>query len=421
MSEIKVKRRKLAEYKTDPHNANKGTERGHYMLQTSIEQTGVGRSAVADKHDTFVAGNGTAEMLAEMGIEDVIEVETDGKTLVVVKRPDFDLTDSDPNNAARRYAYLDNRAGEVRLDWDAEQLLADMQGGFNFDELFKQDELDALLAAVQSLEPVGDAEPQLDRAAELQAEWKTERGQVWVIPSKSTQGKAHRVMCGDSTSADDVGRLMDGEKAACMWSDPPYGVSYVGKTADALTIENDGSAGLESLLRGAFGVADSVLCDGAGIYIAHPPGALCVTFGNCFIAAGWHFHQTLIWVKNRMVLGHSDYHFKHEPLIYGWKGKNKHWYGERDKVSIFEIDNPLRNGEHPTMKPVELVVTHLQNSSRHGDIILDVFLGSGTTIVACEQTGRVGYGMEISPAYVAVILQRLKDIGLEPELGELGS
>lgn len=159
---ISVRRRKLSDYRLDPQNANAGTERGHYMLQTSIEQTGVGRSAVADKHDTFVAGNGTAEMLAEMGIEDVIEVETDGKTLVVVKRPDFDLTDSDPNNAARRYAYLDNRAGETRLSWDVEQLLADIGNGADLSSMWHEDELKALLGAVEDTDFTGGDDGQGD-------------------------------------------------------------------------------------------------------------------------------------------------------------------------------------------------------------------------------------------------------------------
>jgi DNA modification methylase len=127
-------------------------------------------------------------------------------------------------------------------------------------------------------------------------------------------------------------------------------------------------------------------------------------------------HESLVWVKDSMVLGHSDYHYQHEPILYGWKGKNRHWYAGRDQVSIFEIPRPKRSTEHPTMKPVELVEAHLVNSTRKNDRVYDPFLGSGTTLVACERLGRQGCGVELDPIYFAVVLQRLAEMGLDPEV-----
>jgi DNA modification methylase len=227
----------------------------------------------------------------------------------------------------------------------------------------------------------------------------TQPGDVWTLGE-------HRLLCGDSTRVEDVVRLMRGESATWMWTDPPYGVSYVGGTADALTIENDDAGGLPRLLAGAFAAVDTVLEDGAPIYIAHPAGPISRVFLEAFFGVGWRLHETLIWVKDRFVLGHSDYHYRHEPLLYGHKGGGRRWYGGRDKDSVFEIARSSRNAEHPTMKPVELVVRQLQNSSQRGDIGIEPFGGSGTTLIAAEQLGRRCRVIELDPRYCDVIVQR---------------
>lgn len=261
---------------------------------------------------------------------------------------------------------------------------------------------------------VTEDDPPVDRAEELREKWGTATGQLWVIPS--AHGGEHRILCGDSTRPEDVARVMGGDIAAWCWTDPPYGVEYVGKTADALAIENDGAADLPALLRGSFAGVNAALCDGAPIYVAHPPGALSYEFATAWKSIGWRWHQTLVWAKQTFVLGHADYHYQHEPILYGWKGKNRRWYGGRDKRSVLAHDKPARNGEHPTMKPVSLVADCLQNSSQRGDVGYEPFSGSGTTLVAAEQTGRLCRAIELAPKYVAVALERLSLLGLKPAL-----
>lgn len=224
----------------------------------------------------------------------------------------------------------------------------------------------------------------------------------------------HRVMCGDSTNAIHVKTLIDGAPARCMWTDPPYGVSYEGKTKDKLKIQNDGAEGLDALLEGAFSAADGeALQDGAAIYIAHPAGQLSLVFDNCFVAQGWRLHQTLIWVKDSMVLGHSDYHFKHEPITFGYKkGEGRlgrggtGWFGPNDCTSVFEVPRPKASPDHPTSKPVELIEAMLLNSTQREDIVFDPFGGSGSTLIACERMTRQCRMMELDPLYVDVIVKR---------------
>ena len=266
---------------------------------------------------------------------------------------------------------------------------------------YDERELDNLLARLdEDTAPSGeDPGADVSRADELQAKWGTELGQVWTLGE-------HRLMCGDSTDCALIQRFMGSEKARCMWTDPPYGVDYEGKTAAGLTIAHDDAAGLPALLEAVFATANEVLADGAAIYVAHPAGSNGLQFGLKFVGAGWRLHETLIWVKDVMVLGHSDYHYQHEPILYGWKGVNRRWYGGRDQVSVFNVPRPTRSADHPTMKPVELVEAHLRNSSRRGDVVFEPFSGSGTTLIACERLSRRCRAVELLPGYVAVTLER---------------
>jgi DNA modification methylase len=231
-------------------------------------------------------------------------------------------------------------------------------------------------------------------------ETKIQRGDILLL------GR-HRVMCGDSTSAGDVGRLMDGEKADLLLTDPPYGVSYVGKTKDALTIENDAltEEGLEELIRGAFSLAEANCRPGAYWYATVPPGPLHLLFADDWKARGI-LRQIMVWVKDSMVLGHSEYHYQHEPILFGWMPGERYKNPDRTRTTVWECPRPKASREHPTTKPVALWARAVQDGSREADLVFDPFLGSGTTLVAAEQLGRACYGMEISPQYCEVICQR---------------
>ena len=338
--------------------------------------------------------------------------------------------DLDPADA-HLLALADNRLAE-KARWDDEVLaavLADLRAqqadlaasGFTDTELAK------LLADADSASGGDEApEPELSRADELAVKWGTQAGQLWAIPSRSTPSKTHRLLCGDSTKDEDVARVMAGERACCLWSDPPYGVHYVGKTKAKLTIANDALSGdkLYEFLSAAFAAADGhALAEGAAIYVAHPGGALALQFMLAFDHAGWRLHQTLVWVKDSMVLGHSDYHWRHEPILYGFKpGKGRlgrggaGWFGDNAQTTVFEVPRPKASEEHPTMKPPELVAVMIHNSCPPGGLVYEPFSGSGSTIAACESSGRVCAAIELEPKYVAVALERMSASGLSPVL-----
>jgi DNA modification methylase len=399
-----------ADLTLDDRNANRGSARGKQLLETSLRRYGAGRSVLVDRRGQIIAGNKTVQGAAIVGLP-IRVVETDGTELVVVQRKDLDLK---RDKAARELALADNRVAELDLEWDADVLAAFQKEGLELEPFFSPKELADLLP--EDLSDRAEDQSEIGKPAELQLKWGTERAQLWAIPSQTRPDQSHRLLCGDSTSLEDVTRLLPDERATWIWTDPPYGVAYEGKTRDKLTIQNDGAGGLAELLRGAFACADTVLADGAPIYVAHPAGPLSAEFARAFIDAGWHWHQTLIWAKDSIVLGRSDYHYQHEPILYGWKKGEKRWFGGRNKASLLEVARPKASVLHPTMKPPELIARCLINSSRPGDIGYEPFAGSGSTLIAAEHTGRICFAMELDPRYVAVCLERLSAYGLEPRL-----
>jgi len=223
----------------------------------------------------------------------------------------------------------------------------------------------------------------------------------------------HRVLCGDSTNVAMVARLMGDDLADCMWTDPPYGVDYEGKRTLRRKIENDVSDGLAMMLLAVFTNSDSSLRPGAPIYIASPGGPRLVDFLKGFMEVGWLFRQGLVWVKDSFVVGHSDYHYRHEQILFGYKpGEGRlgrggpGWFGDNKQDSVFDVVRPYNSKEHPTMKPVELIERCLGNSTQAGETVFDPFLGSGSTLIACEKTGRRCLGVEIDRQYADVIVQR---------------
>ncbi len=218
----------------------------------------------------------------------------------------------------------------------------------------------------------------------------------------------HRVMCGDSTNIEDVEKLMGEQRADLLLTDPPYNVEYVGKTKDALTIKNDKmeDGGFLQFLTDAFTTMFMFAKEGASFYIWHADSE-GYNFRTACRNVGLTVRQCLIWNKNSMVMGRQDYQWKHEPCLYGWKdGASHSWYADRKQTTVIQHDRPSKSEEHPTMKPVGLITYQINNSSKSGDIVLDTFLGSGSTLIACEQTNRICYGMELDPKYVDVIRKR---------------
>lgn len=218
----------------------------------------------------------------------------------------------------------------------------------------------------------------------------------------------HRLLCGDSTDAESVAYLMDGAKADLLVTDPPYNVDYVGKTKDALKITNDsmGDSEFRAFLIAAYSSAFNVLKPGASFYIWHSDTE-GLNFRGAIQDCGEKVRQCLIWKKERLVMGRQDYHWQHEPCLYGWKDGATHgWYTDRKQTTILEFDRPEANKEHPTMKPVALLAYQVGNSTAPQGLVLDTFLGSGSTLIAAEQLGRKCYGLEIDPIYCDVIVKR---------------
>jgi DNA modification methylase len=226
---------------------------------------------------------------------------------------------------------------------------------------------------------------------------------------------AHRLLVGDATDPADVARAMGNSQfAALLWTDPPYGVAYEGKTRARLTIEGDTPAASDELIVRAFKAAP--LAQSARFYVAAPAGPRHVAFHAAIAAAGWRLHQELVWAKGTIVLGHSDYHYAHEPILYGYvagpgrPGRGSHvgsrWYGDHAQSSVLEYPKPAANRLHPTAKPVGLVEQCLRNSSAPGDLVYEPFAGSGSTLIAAEQSGRRCVALEIDPCYAQGIVER---------------
>jgi DNA modification methylase len=226
----------------------------------------------------------------------------------------------------------------------------------------------------------------------------------------------HRLLCGDARDPDAIAALTQAEPVAMLLSDPPYGVSYTGKTKAGLRIRHDEPDELAELLDGVFSAADTVLELNCRFYVFSPAGPQGTVFRLALERVGWNFHQALVWIKNALVLGHSDHHYQHEDVLYGWKpgpgrpGRGRHrgsrWYGDNRQSTVLFCDRPARSEVHPTMKPTRLLESMLANSTRRGDTVLDPFCGSGSTLIACERLNRRCLAVELDPGYCDVIRQR---------------
>ncbi|MBP2654237.1 MAG: methylase [Firmicutes bacterium] len=298
-------------------------------------------------------------------------------------------------------------------DWDIpklQDLLAELQQtGMDleitgYDDLEIEELMRAALAddEAESLKKqVEEDDFDADKAAEESINPVTQPGDIWLLGS-------HRLLCGDATKTENVRRLMDGKVAAMVFTDPPYNVDYTGGTVGKLKIQNDNMSDADFyrfLLESYKNMFDQVAPGGA-IYVCHADTE-GLNFRKAMLDAGWLLKQCLIWVKNSLVLGRQDYHWQHEPILYGWKPGAAHtWNSDRKQTTVWQFDKPGRNGDHPTMKPVGIPGQAIQNSSKRGDIVLDLFGGSGSTLIAADKTERSCYTMEIDPQYADVIVKR---------------
>jgi DNA modification methylase len=408
---------KATELIADDKNFNKGSDTGAEMIRKSFQKFGAGRSILIDKNNRVIAGNKSVEY---SGIDDVLIVESDGSKLIAVKRTDIDLDSPE----GREMALADNASAKANIVFDAELVEAEL-GEAVCEEWGVE--------VATKMEAVED-----DFEVELPAEPITVLGDLYEIGE-------HRLLCGDSTDSDSVAKLMNGNKADMVMTDPPYNVAYEGGTG--LTIMNDemDNDSFYTFLLLFYKAFAEVTKDGGAWYVWHADSE-GVNFRKAFQESGLLMKQCLIWVKNALVMGRQDYHWKHEPCLYGWKAGAAHYFtndrtkttviedkldikklkkdellklltevmSDKTKTSVIHHDKPLRNGEHPTMKPILLLAPLIENSSKPEWIVGDPFLGSGSTMVASHQLKRKCYGMELDPKYCDVIVARMRK--LDPSL-----
>ena len=358
-------------------------------LRSSLREFGFINPVIIDRDFGIIAGHGRVLAAREEGITDVPCVFVDHLT------------------EAQKKAYIiaDNRMA-LDAGWDEELLRVEIESlqaeafdisltGFGDDEIADLFGKDA-----------GDAkDDDYDLTAALEKAAFVEKGDVWVV------GR-HRLVCGDATNSDDVEKLMDGKKANLIVTDPPYGVSF--KSASGLTIQNDSMKDEEfyNFLYKSFANMVAHMESGGSAYVFHADTE-GLTFRKAFIDAGFHLAGVCIWSKNSLVLGRSDYHWQHEPVLYGFLKNGKHrWYSDRKQTTIWNFNKPKRNENHPTSKPLDLLAYPIRNSSQENAIVIDTFGGSGSTLMACEQTNRICYTMELDEKYASVILRRyVEDVG----------
>lgn len=421
MAKLKVEYIALGDLQAYERNTRTHSSEQVAQLVASIREFGFTNPVLVDEHNVLIAGHGRTAAAQTLGMDRVPAIRLTG------------LTEAQKN--ALRIA---DNALALNAGWDEAMLKVELEAlesaGFNLDLLGLPDDLALAQLQEDELDNVEVFED--DVPDEDAVETRTQPGDIWLLGE-------HRLMCGDSTNPDAVAQLMDGESADLWLTDPPYNVAYEGKTKDALTIENDSmaSGAFRAFLTDAFRAATARLKPGGAFYIWHAD------------SEGFNFRvavhdtpklllkQCLVWVKNTIVLGRQDYQWKHEPCLYGWKDGASHYFvGERTHATVVEEDRPdlakmskaellafskellanrdamptsaiyedkpARNAEHPTMKPVKLFARLIRNSSRMGEVVLDTFGGSGTTIVACEQLARRARLMELDPHYCDVIIAR---------------
>lgn len=350
-------------------------------LRASLREFGFINPVIIDREFNVIAGHGRIAAAKAEGIDEVPCVFADHLT------------------EAQKKAYIlaDNRMA-LDAGWDEEMLKVEI-------EALQAEDIDISLTGFDEKELASlfdtdtDAqEDDFDVDAELEKPCVTQSGDIWTL------GK-HTLVCGDSTKEDTYAALMDGRKANLVITDPPYNVNYEG-TAGKIKNDNMAADKFYQFLFDAFSNMANVMADDASIYVFHADTE-GLNFRKAFADAGFYLSGCCIWKKQSLVLGRSPYQWQHEPVLYGWKKKGKHqWYTGRKESTIWEFDKPKRNGDHPTMKPVPLLAYPIRNSSMANSVVLDPFGGSGSTLIACEQTDRICLTIELDEKFCDVIVKR---------------
>lgn len=369
------------------NNSRTHSEEQINQIVASINEFGFTNPLLIDEKDNIIAGHGRLLASKKLKMEEVPCIVLSGLT------------------EAQKKAYIiaDNKMA-LNAGWDDELLKIELENlkeldfdleltGFNVDEL---DDIFQVEEEQQIVEDDFDIEPPEEPKAKL--------GDIYQLEN-------HRLMCGDSTSEEDVSKLVGEQKMDLLITDPPYNVDYTGKTKEAMKIQNDKMENnvFHDFLVKAFSNAYNFLKDGGAFYCWYASKEV-VNFHTALQDSGFTVKQELIWNKNSMVMGRQDYQWKHESCLYGWKETSSHaWYSDRKQTTIINWDRPSKADLHPTMKPIGLFDYQIKNSSKKEDNILDLFGGSGTTIMACEQNNRNAYTMEYDPKYVDVIIKRWEE------------
>ena len=379
-----IERKHTADLIPADYNPRKDLKPGdteYEKLKRSIEQFGYVEPVIWNKTTGFVVGgHQRLKVLLDMGITEVecVVVEMD----------------------AEKEKALNIALNKISGEWDKDKLallIADLQGA-DFDVSltgFEPAEIDSLFKDAQQSKVKDD---DFDVEAELKAPVITKAGDVWTL------GR-HRLVCGDSTKAETFALLMGDRKANLVITDPPYNVNYEGSAGK---IKNDNMAddAFYQFLLAAFQNTEAAMADDASIYVFHADTE-GLNFRRAFADAGFRLSGTCIWKKQSLVLGRSPYQWQHEPILFGWKKKGKHqWYTGRKESTIWEFDKPKKSGDHPTMKPIPLLAYPIMNSSMSNTLVLDPFGGSGSTLIACEQTDRSCCTIELDEKFCDVIVKR---------------
>lgn len=389
IQEINIQKLKPSEY--NPRKDLQPEDEEYIKIRNSINEFGYVAPIIINSDMTVIGGHQRLKVLKELGYNEI-------QCIVV---------DLDKNKEKALNLALNKISGE----WDndkLEKILAELKEtdidmnitGFNFDEI------DNILKDV-----IGSKEDDFDLEEALNEieEPITKRGDIWILGN-------HRLMCGDSTQKEDVLHLMNKQEADMLLTDPPYNVDYEGVAGK---IENDNMNETEyyNFLIDAFINMFQIAKAGAPIYAFHADTE-GLNARNAFKNAGFKLAQCLIWVKNSFVMGRQDYQWRHEPILYGWKEGNAHYFiDNRSQSTVLEFDRPTKNIEHPTMKPIDLLVYLIKNSSKENDLIVDLFAGSGSSLIAAEQTKRICYTMELDSKYCDVIIKRWETLtGQKAEL-----